>query len=1013
MKKFVFLFTVLFLTLAMILFAGCVSQGDDENGDCYDLSNPLMGYRLTSDPDPVYDGKPKTRNFVLTFDGAKIDTVDGLSGNSDLQLEYVDNINAGMAKIIVKPVEGSTKYKGEIIIEFPILASAETMSAEDFNQLKSLLSNANYQSIELTSEITVPEKEELNIPKGVKVSLNTFTLKNQGKIVNQGEIYFKEKDDEKVFAYNNGHFENQGKIYLGSNSAFFNKGEFVNSDGGEVIAGGMSGFYSDVDIVNQGYMANYYRRYPIEDFELTLSFAEADYTGKALCPGIIAKKDGVDISYGDYNAVYADNINAGRACVTVTASEFSKTMTGSTVLYFDINKIETTASNVSQLTEKLANDNYSAVMYYGILLNEPISIPHDKTVTFAKNIQIRSEVTANGTIIFNDGLSLSGTFINNGKTDLGNKNFVNGGNISNSGTLICKGNFTNNKLLSNTGNISVEKNFYNKGTIDDDGQMSISEKLYNGADCEVSSVDGIDVGTAYVDEDCGTFNGNIVVRQNISEEDIVLDTIEFTYDSLTKKAYPVFLKIQPNTGAYSYSYRYVGDYQDSSQPVNAGKVAVTVTFGLYSEYYKGSCVLYYDILPGKCTVNNIDEIKEAFANPNYDTVELGYKCNLENELEIPEGYTLIIPSDMYMVNKSVINIYGTLENYGRYADNDLENTFVLAENGRFINSGEAYFNETQPVGCEGDGVVYVRKSIKQTTTVNFNDTVNYTQFPEVFLEDNGVPLETDVDYMFYHIDGSYATPDGKTAKAVSIAANFSQKYYGTKIDEYRVLAISVEISNLDELIIALESRHPEEDYCNYSEIILKNSIVITNENYPQSLTLRVAPNTTIVTGNYSLEMRSAISDKIYFINNGNILTLNKIGLKQNENYSGNGKITGYASTADDLKEYAQCMDAIILTADIDNAIIQPYGADCTLDLNGHAINKLQVNFDYNSLEIVSTVEGGRLGSADSSDFGLYAAAGDGETTLTLKNITVYGIKHLYPDENRLITDSSCTLIEKT
>ena len=76
MKKFVFLFTVLFLTLAMILFAGCVSQGDDENGDCYDLSNPLMGYRLTSDPDPVYDGKPKIRNFVLTFDGAKIDTVD-------------------------------------------------------------------------------------------------------------------------------------------------------------------------------------------------------------------------------------------------------------------------------------------------------------------------------------------------------------------------------------------------------------------------------------------------------------------------------------------------------------------------------------------------------------------------------------------------------------------------------------------------------------------------------------------------------------------------------------------------------------------------------------------------------------------------------------------------------------------------------------------------------------------------------------------------------------------------
>lgn len=1016
MKKLKLAIAAIVLVALIYCVTACSLTGNEEEKVSYDLSGEAIGYRLTSDPDPIYDGKPKTRNFVLTYDGARIENVNGAGGNSDLKLEYFDNVNAGIAKIKVTPADGSTKYKGELVVEFPILASSEVVTAESFEQLEALLSPANYGSVQLAKDVTVPDGKQIIISKGVTLLLNTFTLSNFGSIINEGEIYFNQKDDGKVFAYNDGEFVNDGKIYLGSNSAFFNRGMLENLEGGQINASGQSGVYSDTDITSEGYIKNYYRRYPIEEFDLKLSFEEAVYTGENIVPFVKITKEGITVSGGDYSTEYSDNLNAGRARVSVIADEYSKTMTGSTVLYFDILRASVNVSSASDISVYFADSNYDEVNYYGSTVFASFEVPEGYTLNFKKSATVRGNIVNNGTIVASGDVTLEGDFLNNGNVTVNSDYFsYEKGEFVNCGNFSTGGRFLNSSSIVNSGEFATGGPFYNKGVLQDSGQMTIEGKFYNGPDCAVTSIGGIDnADSAYVDEDNGAFKGNTVVRVFIQESDVSLDTLEFVYDSSTKKAFPVFNGIQPNSGAYSSSYRYSGASADVSSPVNAGRVAVTVTFGIYSEYYKGSCVLYYDILAGSCSVNTLEEITDAFNNPNYDTVELQRGLTLSEDFEIPEDYTLRISEGAHIVNKSLIDVWGTLINDGKYADSNLDCKFVLGQSGAFVNNGEAYVNDGMPEGVSGDGIVYLRKDIAQTTAVDFPESVDYGQFPEVYLEDNGVPLVVYEDYIFYHIDGNYATPDGRSAKAVSLAGDFSKKYYGTKIDEYRVLAVSVEINKLSELLIALDSRHPEEDFCNYSEVILNADIEVVNDNPSQPLILKVAANTTVVLGNYSLKVRSEISDKIYFVNNGNIVTEKKTILRNGVNYSGSGTVTGYASTADELKEYAECMDVIVLTADVSDAIMQPFGADCTLDINGHNINRLQVSFGYNSLTITSSVAGGTLGSAESSDYGLYTGAdAQSTTTVTIENITVYGINYLSVSHERIIIAPTCTVVEKT
>lgn len=1024
-KRSVITMLLLVSILAVCLaLAACDGLSSSNKKEVYDLGDSRRIGIMPTAYQPLYDGLPKTPSFTITDGYDIIDTYDPAIQHPDLRVEYSDNVNVGTAKAVFTAVEGSSRYKGSRTVEFQILPVTSTVVAADINALKELL-DGNRTSVLLSAAIEVPEGEVLTVPENVTLDLGSYALTNNGTFVNCGTILVSPVAGGLPTVCNNGEFCNNGTINLGNDAAFFNNGTFVNATNASVRAGNTSGFYTQTDVENSDKIERYFRRYDLDEYEVSLSFSETVYNGYEQRPSVSIVKDNLPApDYADYTLTYADNLNAGTASVTVEATEYSKTLTGSVTLRFEILRAEKTVTNSTDFYSALENSNYSKIIFDTIAevrLSQNFTVPEDTSVVIsASNLTTDGTVTNNGSLAINETWTCKGALTNNGTLTARCPNVAFNDTVHNYGTLTLCASVQNNLVLLNAGTLSTEEEFVNNAFLNNMGEFVNAGTFFQAAEAEISaSAPLINNGTVYADEQLDVFQGGVfVVRELLGADNVTLSDTTFVYDGYPHFATPSFGKENVDRSSYTLSYRYVGSEESGIRPVNAGVVEVFVSFLPTSTTYYGGYTLQYEILPGSTSANGFAELQSALSDNNYNAVTLNGNVNVSSPITVRSSCTLTVAEGVDAINFSEITVNGTLIVNGRFAEKE-GSSLVFGTGGIFENNGLAYFNETAPAPLAGTGTNFVRSSLKTAVAHDFPESAKYgtDTTPDVVLYFGDTMLEKGVDYTTSYLNCSNVTKKGEFAQAVSKATTFSEKYYGTHTAKYTVLAGEISVATFDELYAALNDI-AYDNVCNYGTITLTANVSKAHDSY-QSLYVTVAENTTLVLGNHNLSLRSSSTGRIFLVNNGTIEIYKKNNFANSASYSGSGKVVAYADNARDAYALAWCAHVIKLSADITDYlyISSSLFDSVTVDLNGHTLTSLTVSVgEYERTQhvyVTSSASGGVLGEKDSTAAGLKLSSLSGVQEVKLSNITVYGIscKDSSFEQILSVDYSSCTVIE--
>lgn len=374
-RSVLFVLFIFALTTTAFLFGSC-DMGQD---DVIDLSGDNIEI-VFSKTQFEYNGLPQYPGFQIVDGYDIIEEYQYGEHNDDIIVTYDANIYVGTATVTVTAVNGG-KYTGRVIGQFQIVQQTKKVKAGDFQTLKKYLDGGGYANVLLTADVTVPEGQSLTVEKDVVVDAfgyalvnngnlenkgeivfneygtgnllennGTFTnkgkillyvstenseaLANEGKLLNTGEIYLNGKDGNRLVARNHGNFDNSGIITFNRYVDFYNYGTFAN--GGDVKNYSENKFYTNSDVIGNAikYIS---RRYPLTEFEIYLSDDTCKYDGTAHKPAIHFKKDGYNVDYGDYEAVYENNVDVGTATITVYPTDDSDAFYGDPiVLHFEI-----------------------------------------------------------------------------------------------------------------------------------------------------------------------------------------------------------------------------------------------------------------------------------------------------------------------------------------------------------------------------------------------------------------------------------------------------------------------------------------------------------------------------------------------------------------------------------------------------------------------------------------------------------------------------------------------------
>ena len=995
-----------------LLFAACSilsggSGGGGNGGKKYDLSDPLISYRLTSDPDPVYDGAQKQRGFVITYDGGRIDQVNAGEEHPDLQTEYSDNVNAGTAKIVVTPKASSKKYTSSLTVLFEILPIGEPVEVSDFAALKGYLSPANYAELHLVSDMEIPAGESVVIGENTSLLLQANKLVNRGELENRGTVEAEGDEGAVAESFNYGTITNKGRFQLLGNVAFFNEGVIKNE--GVLYSDSSSGFYSSTQLIGKAY-ERFYQRAPLSDCEISLSFESAVYTGKELRPTVNISLNGETVASGEFDRVYTDNMNVGTACVTVTADRYAKRIFGTETLHFSVERASVTVVNPSGFFLAIASGNYDEVTVQMISkLDGTITVPSYMSVTFTSYCTFSQKVTNGGTLVLSAGGTFGDVLENNGAMRISEscrfkEKAVNEGSADIfSGAIVY-----NDGGFENSGELHSLAVWHNKGDFVNGGTAKNGGKFYCYREGSVSGVSVQNEGTAFVDgEDARDFfaGGSVVVRKAITADDVTLSENSFVYDGKTKIPNLQFVKTETGSGStYKTEFRYDGaSAYASAAPADAGNVQMRITFQGNSEVYCGSAELSFEIRRGTYSASGTEDILAGLANRNYDSVIVVKDIEATQLITVREGYTLTVAEGVEFIARADIVLYGKLENCGRYAEGGTGNYLCVGSGGAFENAadGTAFFNGTLPDGVEEGAGVFVRRALSSLSLRDFAEQVTYsaagTPKPQIFLYDGEQMLEKGSDFSAVYSNAVYATKEGQPASVVCKADIFSEKYFGSLTKEYGILRAQISVTGIDELIAALgDVRSDDETFCNYEKIFLAADL--TAKDPESTVYLTVHPDVTFVIGSYGFSLSGgSIGHGFYYVvNNGIIEITDECGLRSSAVYKGgSGKVIGYADSADKVSQLCWNADIVVLTADLgDCSFTTPnFGEESTLDLNGHSMSSLLVKLWGVPLRICSSAGGGAVGTEGSSgSLNLNEIIGEGKT-LTLRDITVYGIKY--------------------
>ena len=251
-------------------------------------------------------------------------------------------------------------YRGSASLSFEIVPG--TASVSNRTALSSALSDPGYYLVTMTDDIT--DIGTVQVPEGKTLDtggnkLECIDLINYGTVLNpyDGDL----SDPSAVGALikadkvtNCGKIDNEGIVALSplqdaswqqqSGSEFVNYGVvFVNENTEAALPGAV-------------------RRIFIDSVDIELQYASTNYDGGEKCPTVTATKGDGSISADDMTVIYADNVSAGQATVTVSGKGgLFAALVGSKTLTFEIERGATIVSDKASLLAALDDENWQTI----------------------------------------------------------------------------------------------------------------------------------------------------------------------------------------------------------------------------------------------------------------------------------------------------------------------------------------------------------------------------------------------------------------------------------------------------------------------------------------------------------------------------------------------------------------------------------------------------------------------------------------------------------------------------
>lgn len=347
----------------------------------HDIAAPSTGF--------VFD------RATLTYNGAAHDifpvTAFGAIGIRDISVSYYrdgkstkDLTSVGTIEARYSVVKNSRNaYRGSASLSFEIVSG--TASVSNRTALSSALSDPGYYLVTMTDDITdigtiqVPEGKTLDTggnklecidlinygtvlnpydgdisdPSAVGALIKADKVTNCGKIVNEGIVALSPLQDASWQQQSGSEFVNDGVVFINENT------EVALTD--------------DVRV-----------RIFIDSVDIALEYASIDYDGDEKCPTVTATKGDASISADDMTVIYADNVSAGQATVTVSGKGgLFAVLVGSKTLTFEIKRGATTVSDKASLLAALDDENWQTIILGADIDVESTSIELHENTTVA------------------------------------------------------------------------------------------------------------------------------------------------------------------------------------------------------------------------------------------------------------------------------------------------------------------------------------------------------------------------------------------------------------------------------------------------------------------------------------------------------------------------------------------------------------------------------------------------------------------------------------------------------
>ncbi len=804
-------FLFVFCLLAVLLLAGgCFRSA--QSGEKVRLSSDMVDLGLYGSS-PVYTGEP----IELDPSGFRIATgTPGVWANiGDFTFTYRNNTDVGTATIVITAKDTCTTVYGSTELTFSIVPAG--VQADTYEALCRALANPNYDQITLSHAITIPAQEKLTVPEGVQL----FTVPDlQITLEGTMEICGSFQLSGKTTLINHGSLINSGTLLIGERASVFCLGTFSQS--GTVTNRGT--VYIN-DRPHPSVPGNQCVRLPLSETDITLQHPSVIYTpGQEFYePGQITllSASGAHIDGGRYSPVCRDNTGAGTAWVDLRAEPLDPYFYGSASVSFTIERGMIAVRSAEELVSALNDPNYATVnISVPVTLEGPLTIPAGYSVsTGIYDFSVQDTLTVYGVLhIKSESQSIIHTIENygqiccSGTSHIQIRNLINHADaqFENTGTVLYTG-----SPVVNDGAVC------NKGKIFYIPEEPFSPGVFDNAE-----------GTIYSFASLPLDNVTVKLALDSPEAGFTLSYTERVYDASADV--PLFLSNGTVLSKGSCYVDYLRDGQPTTDLTSAGTITLRISVKLESENAcRGSITCSYTITPGTFYASTGLEVRQAFSNPNYSTVQLNRNLSDIISLTVPAGKTLDLGGKALQV--SFLTNYGTvlngreadfpegyvptaedclltvheLENYGTIINRNIictrpyeSSTFVNREGGRLINEGRIYVNQTDNLTAHaGDGEIFTRRYL---STLDL--TLAYTVTPYSGEEQRPSYVLTDP------ATGAVAEPDGCVSEyrnTVKVGTAYLELFiqgmnaftpwYGTINASYEIIRGTVTVTTAQQL----------------------------------------------------------------------------------------------------------------------------------------------------------------------------------------------------------------------